>query len=344
MILDTTTRKIQALMSSAVTTTNPTVQVDWVDMTTTTTTPGATPSNLNGVTAVDIVAAPAASTQRKINAIGINNVDTVANTITVRYNDNATLYTLVKVTLQVNETLVWTDTGGWYVLDAGGNVKQSAAGGTGRFVKTTVLTSGTSFTVSPVTNTIFVRLLAGGGAGGGVATAASVSGGAAGGSAGGYAEKTFSVTPNTAYTYAIGGAGSPGAAGANPGGAGGNSTFAVGATTVTANGGPGGLGITAANPVIGMPGAAPAVSTNGDLNGSGAVGATGFTLSATVAVSGKGADSIFGSGGVPKNAQSAGAAGIGFGAGGSGGCLINGGASVAGGVGLSGVIIVYEYT
>src|SRR5882672_8292668 len=71
-------------------------------------------------------------------------------------------------------------------------VKWSSAGtgGSGRFLGTTVLTSGTSFTTSANTNAIRIRMCAGGG-GGGACNGAGKPG--AGGAAGGYAEKMFSV-------------------------------------------------------------------------------------------------------------------------------------------------------
>lgn len=127
MIFDAITRKLQAVMSSAVTTTNPTVTCTWADNTSTATTPGCTVSNLNGTTAVDIIAAPAVSTQRQTLTINIYNKDTVSQIITVRYNDNGTNYEVQKVTLGVGETLVYTAAQGWFSLDSSGNMKQSQA-------------------------------------------------------------------------------------------------------------------------------------------------------------------------------------------------------------------------
>lgn len=343
MILDATTRKIQALMSGAAATTNPTVTAGWVDLTTTATTQGGTPSNLNGVTAVDIVDAPAGSTQRKVNSIYIYNIDTAAVTVTVRYNDNATLYKIVVITLAVGDTLCYTDVGGWFVIDSSGGTK--AAPSSGRYVRTVVLTSGTSHTTGTGTNSIFVRLQAGGGAGGGCTSVAASAGAAGGGSAGGYAEKTFTVSPNTAYTYAIGagGTGASAAAG-NPGGI---TTFAVGATTVTANGGLGGpqcVPITTIKAYLGA--ASPAVSTNGDMNAGGAPGGPGIILivSGSVGVSGEGGSSQLGPGALGVIAAGNGTtATVGFGGGGSGG-LTAASAARTGGDGRVGCIVVDEFS
>ena len=117
MFLDATTRKLQVVLDAAMTTNNCPVAADWVDFTATTTTLGNTPSNTNGTTPVDFVAAPGASTQRKINGISVYNADTVAVTVTVRFNDNGTPYTIVKVLLAVGYTLTYTDAAGWATLD-----------------------------------------------------------------------------------------------------------------------------------------------------------------------------------------------------------------------------------
>lgn len=121
MILDSTTRSIELVLAGTVTTTQLKVTSSWVDMTATATTPGATTASSNNTTAVTIVAAPAASTQRKVNSISIFNADTASATVTVRYNDNATIYPIVVVIVPTGNTLFWTDVTGWKLLDANGN-------------------------------------------------------------------------------------------------------------------------------------------------------------------------------------------------------------------------------
>jgi len=239
-----------------------------------------------------------------------------------------------------NDATKYLDGSGAYSVPAG-------SGGAGRYLLTTVKTSGTSITTGASTNTIRIRVQAGGGGGGGAAS--NTASPAGGGGAGGYAEKTFAVSPSTAYTYAIGAAGAGGTAGNNNGSVGGNSTFAVGATTVTASGGKGGIGSAglASGGILVLGGAAAAVSTNGDLNASGAPGGYGTGMAsgaAGSAASGAGGSCVFGAGGNSRNTQGTGAAGVGFGAGGSGGCSIANGGNVAGGAGLAGVIIIDEYS
>ena len=130
MFLDTTTRKLQIILTAAKTTTDMSVIVDYVDITTTTTVPGITPSLSNGVTAVDILAAPAASTQRKVNGLEVYNADTASKVVEIRLNDNATLYTIVKITLGVGDTLGYTDVRGWYVQNANGEFRTTIIGAT----------------------------------------------------------------------------------------------------------------------------------------------------------------------------------------------------------------------
>lgn len=119
-VLDATTKTIQAVMSGAATTTNPSFTAAWGDDTGSAFTEGSSDGAFNGATPVTIVAAPAAATRRVIKNITIANIDTAPVTITLSYNDNSTLRTVVKVTLQVGDT--WTTEG---TYDTNGNLKTS---------------------------------------------------------------------------------------------------------------------------------------------------------------------------------------------------------------------------
>ena len=121
LVLDTTTKSISVAMSGAATTTNPSYITAYSDDTGTAFTEGSSDGALNGTSAVTVVSAPAASTRRLIKTIYITNIDTVANTITVSYNDNSTLRTIVKVTLQVGDT--WSTDG---TTDTNGSLKTVA--------------------------------------------------------------------------------------------------------------------------------------------------------------------------------------------------------------------------
>jgi len=217
---------------------------------------------------------------------------------------------------------------------------------TGRYLGTTVLTVGSgNLTTGASTNTIKVRLQGAGASGGGGAAGGTGSAAGGGGGAGGYAEKTFTVSPSTAYAYVVGAGGAAPAAGNNPGNDGNASTFTVGATTVTAQGGKAGGGSLNKTTNQAIAGGAPApISTNGDVNGSGQPRDAGRTLAAAVSCSGAGGSSAFGGGGVSGIGQTAGNAGVGYGSGGSGGGVVSGGAATAGALGQDGIIVVDEYS
>jgi len=118
--LDSTLRKLQIVLAAATTTSPLPVVVCWSDKTATAYTGGTTTSASNGVTFVDIVAVPAASTVRDIDFISIFNADTATATVSVIYNDNAVTSVLTKMTLVSGSTLKYTHAGGWQSIDKNG--------------------------------------------------------------------------------------------------------------------------------------------------------------------------------------------------------------------------------
>jgi hypothetical protein len=198
--------------------------------------------------------------------------------------------------------------------------------------------SGTSYTTPSNCNYVYVEVVGGGGGGGGQNAS-----GACGGGGGGYAAKYFTVSPSTAYTYAVGGGGSTATNGT--GGTGGSSTFSNGSITITGSGGTGG-----AAPNIGT-GGAGGTGTNGDINISGQQGGWGDYLSTggvgIATIVGSGGSSFLGMGAPGSHSGSSystfiaitGTAGGLYGGGGSGG---SGGNSS--GAGAAGVVRIWEYT
>ena len=120
LVLDATTKSITVAMATTATTTNPSYVTAYSDDTGSAFTEGSSDGALNGSTQVTLVASPASSTRRLIKTIYIANIDTVANTITVTYNDNGTLRTIAKVTLNINDT--WSTDG---TTDSSGALKQT---------------------------------------------------------------------------------------------------------------------------------------------------------------------------------------------------------------------------
>ncbi len=129
--LDATTRKLQAVLAGAVTTNQLPCTVSYSDKTSTDYVGATQLTNTNSTTAVDICAAPGASTVRDIDYLSIRNRDTAAATVTVMLDDNGTDYEIVKATLAVGDQLTYTHGDGWRVLDTSGQLKTSATGGGG---------------------------------------------------------------------------------------------------------------------------------------------------------------------------------------------------------------------
>lgn len=121
--LDSTLEKIEILLSGAKTTNDcnyytsfydvPRQQVEgYIEI------PGGNNyGNTNGTTPVTAVSAPNQSVVRNLMYLSIYNADTVNTTITVRLNNNGTSYTLCKVLLSPDETLVYNSDGnGWHFI------------------------------------------------------------------------------------------------------------------------------------------------------------------------------------------------------------------------------------
>ena len=205
--------------------------------------------------------------------------------------------------------------------------------------------TGSPQTYTPTSGMLYciIECVGGGGAGGGCANdGAGTQATAGGGGAGSYSRKFASAaTIGASQVVTIGAAGAAGATGDNPGGSGGNTS--VGAIC-TANGGGGGSG-NISSQVYGGTGGAAGTGDIAIIGNAGQPGA-GSTIVTTQSVSGAGASSFYGPGatavvGVGQTGASA-AAGA-YGAGGSGGFCFNNSASVAGGSGAAGIVVVTEF-
>lgn len=158
ILLDATTRKIQVVLAGAKTTNDSPWVASYVDIAqsgfTMTAANSATGAS-NGVTAVDVVAAPAASTTRQLKYFSLLNADTVAITATVRYNDNATIRNMVTFILAVGQSLIYNAESGWVVQSyKAGQVlgtatnDDAAAGNDGEFL-TVSIGSGAAVNLTP---------------------------------------------------------------------------------------------------------------------------------------------------------------------------------------------------
>jgi hypothetical protein len=210
---------------------------------------------------------------------------------------------------------------------------------------TQFITSGTTYTTPAgiTTATIFKFVLIGGGGGGGGINTASANG-SGGGGGGGVVLYAQGLSPSTAYTISIGGAGTGGTSTTTAATAGGATTITLSSVTYTANGG--GAGADTVSTAGGAGGAPSNTFASGfaigGYNITGKAG-RGSTLANADSFSGDGGDAAlgYGHGGPPFTTGTAGngAVGVGYGGGGSGGR----GATANGGNGTGGCIVVEYY-
>ena len=123
MRLDSSKRKLQVLLSGAVASTQPKVEVyftDWTNQLQSDKPVQSKFSTLNGVTPVDVCDAPPKDSIREIDEFVLYNSDSASVTAIVRINDNGTVYQVRKVAVAAGYHLQFRF-GRWRVLDASGN-------------------------------------------------------------------------------------------------------------------------------------------------------------------------------------------------------------------------------
>jgi hypothetical protein len=125
--LSSTTDKIQIILDSAVTTNQLQCYSVYRDTTTTSISPLNNQTITNGVTAVDLVSSPASSTQRLVEYISVYNSDTQPSSVTIRFSDNGTYYTLFKARIQQGDKLEYSDKDGFKTVTKSGSVRKNQA-------------------------------------------------------------------------------------------------------------------------------------------------------------------------------------------------------------------------
>lgn len=130
LILDATTKKIQVVLGSVVTTNQLPCVASWRDYVAASSfTPGSNIVNSNNTTDVDLVGAPAASTYRIIDFLSVYNNDTTAKTVTIKFDVSGTDSIIVSVSLAPGERLQYQEGSGWMCYTNNGSIKQSFAAG-----------------------------------------------------------------------------------------------------------------------------------------------------------------------------------------------------------------------
>lgn len=126
MIILTSADKIQVVLAANVGTNQLPCYASYRDTNSgTTLVPGRALVNTNNTTVVDFVASPASGDQRGVDFISIQNTDSAAALVTVRYNASGTSYTLKNVSIGVGESLEYNTNEGWRVIANSGAVKHS---------------------------------------------------------------------------------------------------------------------------------------------------------------------------------------------------------------------------
>ena len=122
IILASTSDKIQVITSAIA---DIEVHASWMDNLSGAMTPGRTnTASISTATTTDVVASPAASTQRNVKTISIrNNHASTACAVTVQHTDGTNVEALIKPTLLAGEAIVWIDQVGWIYYAADGTVK-----------------------------------------------------------------------------------------------------------------------------------------------------------------------------------------------------------------------------
>ena len=123
MYLDSTTDNLEVILTAAITTNQLPFIVAYNNTSATAVTPTKNTGTTNSTTAVNLVAAPAASNQRLVRYVSIYNSDTVTAEVTVRFNDNASIRKILVVSLLPNESLQYTYEVGWKAYDSTGAEK-----------------------------------------------------------------------------------------------------------------------------------------------------------------------------------------------------------------------------
>jgi hypothetical protein len=128
LIQASTNDKIQVITSDAGTVK---VHASWVDAVSNTFTPGRTnTASITTAATTDVVAAPAASTQRTTNFLSVRNTDaTVSQTITIQHTDGTTVEPIFIGIIAAGESVVMDRTGVFTSYASTGVIKSSAQTG-----------------------------------------------------------------------------------------------------------------------------------------------------------------------------------------------------------------------
>lgn len=281
MYLSNTNEKIEIVLAGNVTTNQLEWTVSYQDITSAgMTLPQSSAQGLtNNTTSVDMVAAPAAATNRQVVYISVYNDDTVDAIVKIKKDVAGTESVYVNQGLRAGETLEWSREIGWQI---NGTVTNATH-------KFTVFTSNGTWTKPSGLKAAYVFCAGGGGGGGSGARNAAGSNrfGGGGGAGGGTSWQYFAADQlgaTVAVTVGTGGIGGAAVAADNTNGAngtnGGSTSF--GTSIVALGGGGAGGGTTAAGGSAGSAlGTSASTIAFGPYSFNGGAGANGQTTGAS---------------------------------------------------------------
>lgn len=120
MIIDTTTERLEILLSNAVSSSQATFLSSYNEIGAATIVPYQTGGTTNNTTAVTIMGSPPSGYQRQLKEFILTNNDTSPITLTVRFNDSSVTRNLFYGILQVNDDLIFNLENGWNIYDSYG--------------------------------------------------------------------------------------------------------------------------------------------------------------------------------------------------------------------------------
>ena len=123
MLIDATTQTLEIKLAGAVSANELPIVLAYIDGEASNFFPTLQHSISNGTTEVTILGAPEPRGKRMVKFMYIRNVDDAAVVVTIQLADSATNREIYKVTLAVDDTLSYTDGGGFKVMATDGTVK-----------------------------------------------------------------------------------------------------------------------------------------------------------------------------------------------------------------------------
>lgn len=129
MILIDSARSLEVVLTAAKTTNDMSVVGAFVNHNSSFSVTALTPivTTTNGTTVATLVSAAASGEVRQVKTVTIYNLDTAAKTVKVQVSTSGTKSVIVQATLDVGDTLQYSDIDGWFTLNSIGQVKTGAS-------------------------------------------------------------------------------------------------------------------------------------------------------------------------------------------------------------------------